>query len=112
MIKKISFWVRLAGWSGLISGSSVLVLYQYTHNIMFLINLITEISYNCRAHKRRKIYISLATADNIISPCSRRARSVFVPAAKAANLSRAWYCRAARRLSRRKIRLQKGNCRF
>ena len=41
MIKKISFWVRLAGWSGLISGSSVLVLYQYIHNIMFLINLIT-----------------------------------------------------------------------
>ena len=46
MIKKISFWVRLAGWTGLISGSSVLVLYQYTHNIMFLINLITIILFS------------------------------------------------------------------
>ena len=49
MIKKISFWVRLAGWSGLISGSSVLVLYQYTHNIMFLINLITIILFSAYA---------------------------------------------------------------
>ena len=24
MVKKIAFWVRLAGWSGLVSGSSVL----------------------------------------------------------------------------------------
>ena len=49
MIKKISFWVRLAGWTGLISGSSVLVLYQYTHNIMFLINLITIILFSAYA---------------------------------------------------------------
>ena len=49
MIKKISFWVRLAGWSGLISGSSVLVLYQYTHNIMFLINIITIILFSAYA---------------------------------------------------------------
>ena len=41
MVKKIAFWVRLAGWSGLVSGSSVLMLYQYSHSSLFLINLIT-----------------------------------------------------------------------
>ena len=41
MIKKISFWVRLAGWSGLISGCSVLV--------MFLINIITIILFSAYA---------------------------------------------------------------
>ena len=49
MVKKISFWIRLAGWSGLISGSSVLVLYQYSHNILFLINLITIVLFSAYA---------------------------------------------------------------
>lgn len=49
MFKKISFWVRLAGWSGLIAASSVLVLYQYSHSIMFLLNLITIILFSAYA---------------------------------------------------------------
>ena len=49
MVKKISFWVRLAGWSGLISGSSVLVLYQYSQSILLLINLITIVLFSSNA---------------------------------------------------------------
>ena len=49
MIKKISFWVRTAGWSGLISGSSVLILYQYSHNPMFLVNLVTIVLFSAYA---------------------------------------------------------------
>ena len=46
MVKKIAFWVRLAGWSGLVSGSSVLMLYQYSHSSLFLINLITIVLFS------------------------------------------------------------------
>ncbi|WP_410405774.1 hypothetical protein [Lactobacillus gasseri] len=49
MVKKIAFWVRLAGWSGLISGSSVLMLYQYSHSSLFLINLITIVLFSAYA---------------------------------------------------------------
>ncbi len=49
MVKKIAFWVRLAGWSGLISGSSVLMLYQYSHSSLFLINLITIVLFSTYA---------------------------------------------------------------
>lgn len=49
MVKKMSFWVRLAGWSGLISGSSVLMLYQLSHSALFLINLITIVLFSAYA---------------------------------------------------------------
>ena len=49
MVKKIAFWVRLAGWSGLISESSVLMLYQYSHSSLFLINLITIVLFSAYA---------------------------------------------------------------
>ena len=51
MVKKIAFWVRLAGWSGLISGSSVLMLYQYSHSSLFLINLITIVLFSANDKK-------------------------------------------------------------
>lgn len=40
MIKnKTTFWVRAAGWSGLISGAEMLEMYKMTGNLTFMITL-------------------------------------------------------------------------
>ena len=40
MIKnKTTFWVRAAGWSGLIAGAGMLEMYKMTGNITFMITL-------------------------------------------------------------------------
>lgn len=36
---KITFWVRLTGWIGLISASGAWTLYRLTNNWMFLVNV-------------------------------------------------------------------------
>lgn len=74
MVKKIAFWVRLAGWSGLISGSSVLMLHQYSHSSLFLINLITIVLFSAYAlatanDKSGKILIGFKGNLSSVSVC-------------------------------------------
>lgn len=46
---KISFWVKVTGWSGLISASGAITLYQLTNNWMFLISTVIIVLFSAYA---------------------------------------------------------------
>lgn len=46
MERKIQFWLKVAGWSGLLSGSTYLILYQTVKSMIFLVPLIIVIIFS------------------------------------------------------------------
>ena len=46
MEKRVQFWLRVAGWSGLLSASTYLMLYQAVKSIIFLVPLIIVIIFS------------------------------------------------------------------
>lgn len=46
MERKIQFWLKVAGWSGLLSASAYLMLFQAVRSIVFLIPLLIVIIFS------------------------------------------------------------------